>query len=69
MARHVRQLAAERRLPLGAVLEGGYEPQALADSVLETLLALGSEDPPRAAGTEAPLTSRAASQIGRYWPL
>jgi acetoin utilization deacetylase AcuC-like enzyme len=69
MARHVRQLAAERRLPLGGVLEGGYEPQALADSVLETLRALGSEDPPRRSGTEAPLTPRAASQIGRYWPL
>jgi acetoin utilization deacetylase AcuC-like enzyme len=69
MARHVRQLAAERRLPLGAVLEGGYEPQALADSVLETLVALGSDDRPRSAAPEALLTSRAASQIGHYWPL
>jgi acetoin utilization deacetylase AcuC-like enzyme len=69
MARHVRQLASERRLPLGAVLEGGYEPQALADSVLETLLALGSDDRPRSAAREAPLTSSAARQIGHYWPL
>jgi acetoin utilization deacetylase AcuC-like enzyme len=69
MARHVRQLAAERGLPLGAVLEGGYEPQALAESVLETLVALGSEDPPRSAVRETQFTSRAASQIARYWPL
>jgi acetoin utilization deacetylase AcuC-like enzyme len=69
MARHVRRLADERRLPLGAVLEGGYEPQALADSVLETLRALGSDDPPRAAAPEAPLSTRAAGQIGNYWRL
>jgi acetoin utilization deacetylase AcuC-like enzyme len=69
MARHVHRLAGERKLPLGAVLEGGYEPQALAESVLETLAALGSDDPPQATGTEGPLTSRAASQTGRYWPL
>jgi acetoin utilization deacetylase AcuC-like enzyme len=69
MARHVRQLAAERQLPLGVVLEGGYEPQALAESVLETIKALGSEDPPRSAEPKALFTSRAATQIGRYWPL
>jgi acetoin utilization deacetylase AcuC-like enzyme len=69
MARHVRQLAAERELPLGAVLEGGYEPQALAESVLETLRALRSDDPPRSAAPEALLTSRAAAQIGHYWPI
>jgi acetoin utilization deacetylase AcuC-like enzyme len=69
MARHVRQLAAGRELPLGAVLEGGYEPQALAESVLETLAALGSDEPPRPAASEALLTSRAAAVIGRHWPL
>ncbi|HWX95551.1 MAG TPA: histone deacetylase [Solirubrobacteraceae bacterium] len=69
MARHVRQLAAERELPLGGVLEGGYEPQALAESVLETMSALGSDDPPRTAAPDGPLTSRAAKQIGRHWPL
>jgi acetoin utilization deacetylase AcuC-like enzyme len=69
MARHVRQFAAARRLPLGAVLEGGYEPQALADSVLATVLALSSDERPRPAAPQAPLTSSAARQIGRYWPL
>jgi acetoin utilization deacetylase AcuC-like enzyme len=69
MARHVRELAAERQLPLGVVLEGGYEPQALAESVLETMKALNSNDPPRSAEPKALFISRAAAQIGRYWPL
>jgi acetoin utilization deacetylase AcuC-like enzyme len=69
MARHVRRLASERELPLGLVLEGGYEPQALAESLLETLLALGSGDPPRTAARESLLTPRAAAQISRYWTL
>jgi acetoin utilization deacetylase AcuC-like enzyme len=69
MARHVRQLAAERELPLGVVLEGGYEPRALAESVLATLQALGSDDPPRSAEPKALFTSRAAAQVGRYWRL
>jgi acetoin utilization deacetylase AcuC-like enzyme len=69
MARHVRHLADARELPLGAVLEGGYEPQALADSVLVTLEALRSEEPPRLAPAETMLSSRAAAQFGRYWPL
>jgi acetoin utilization deacetylase AcuC-like enzyme len=29
MARHVRDLASELHVPLGAVLEGGYDPHAL----------------------------------------
>src|SRR6202035_3470817 len=37
MARHVREFAKQLDTPLGAVLEGGYEPAALAQSVLETL--------------------------------
>jgi acetoin utilization deacetylase AcuC-like enzyme len=69
MARHVRHMATEHELPLGVVLEGGYEPLALAESVLATLSALGSEDAPRSAGRETALTARAAEQIGRYWPL
>src|SRR5947209_1123823 len=37
LARHVRQTAFERALPLGVVLEGGYEPDALAASVVAEL--------------------------------
>jgi acetoin utilization deacetylase AcuC-like enzyme len=69
MARHVRAMAAERELPLGVVQEGGYEPQALAESVLETLLALASAEPPRSAAPQTPLSSRAAAQLAPYWPL
>jgi acetoin utilization deacetylase AcuC-like enzyme len=69
MARHVRDLAERLDVPLGVVLEGGYEPAALAESVLETLGALAGERPPAAAAPEALLTSRAAAQIAHYWPL
>ncbi len=41
MADRVRDLAEGLDAPVGAVLEGGYEPAALADSVEATLAALG----------------------------
>ncbi len=69
MARHVRDLAAQLDVPVGAVLEGGYEPLALARSVVTTLMALGDHAPARTAAPEPMLTSRAASYIGHYWPL
>jgi acetoin utilization deacetylase AcuC-like enzyme len=69
MARHVRALAQELGAPLGAVLEGGYEPAALADCVRETLTALGGNEPPRSAAPEPLLTSRAASYVSHYWSL
>jgi acetoin utilization deacetylase AcuC-like enzyme len=69
MARHVRAMAEGAGVPLGVVLEGGYEPIALADSVVETLEALAGSAPPHSAAPEALLTSRAAAQIGHYWPL
>jgi acetoin utilization deacetylase AcuC-like enzyme len=70
MARHVRGLAGALGVPLGAVLEGGYEPVALAACVRETLAALGSDEPAaRPAAPEPLLTPRAAAHIGRYWPL
>jgi len=69
MARHVRSLAQELDVPLGAVLEGGYEPAALAECVQETLTALSSDQPPRSAAPEPLLTSRAASYVGHRWSL
>jgi acetoin utilization deacetylase AcuC-like enzyme len=69
MARHVRSLAQELNAPLGAILEGGYEPAALARSVRATLAALAGAEPPRSAAPEPPLTSRAAAQVSRYWRL
>jgi acetoin utilization deacetylase AcuC-like enzyme len=69
LARHVRDLALQRGVPLGVVLEGGYQPAVLGECVLETLAALAGDEPPVAAAPEALLTSRAAAQIGHYWAL
>jgi acetoin utilization deacetylase AcuC-like enzyme len=69
LARHAHDLAREGGAPLGLILEGGYEPEALAESVRETLAALGGGEAARSAAPEALLTSRAAAQIGHYWPL
>ncbi len=68
MARHVRACAEELGAPLGAVLEGGYEPAVLAECVGATLTALAGSEPPRSVAPEA-LSSRAAAHIGRYWQL
>ncbi len=69
LARHVRDFARRLDVPLGIVLEGGYQPAVLGQCVLETLRALAGDEPPRNGAAEAPLTSRAAAHIGRYWPL
>ena len=66
MARHVR---AFTEAPLGAVLEGGYEPAALAECVRETLSALSADEPPRSVAPEPLLTSRAASYVSHHWQL
>ena len=60
-----------RRLgaPLGAVLEGGYDPPALAESVVATMAALGGEGEAVSAAPEALLTSRAAAGVARHWTL
>lgn len=69
MARHLRGLAETLDVPLGAVLEGGYEPHALAECVRETLAALASNQPAPSAAPEPLLTSRAAAHVGHHWPL
>jgi acetoin utilization deacetylase AcuC-like enzyme len=69
MARHVRAFAREREIPLGAVLEGGYAPGALAECVTETLAALADDEPPRSAAPEPFFTARAAAHVAHYWEL
>jgi acetoin utilization deacetylase AcuC-like enzyme len=69
MARHVRELAARAGAPLALVLEGGYAPAALGQCVRQTLAALSDSEPALSVAPEALLTSRAAAQIGHYWPL
>jgi acetoin utilization deacetylase AcuC-like enzyme len=44
MASLVRAAATDWGAPVGAVLEGGYDLAALADSVVATMAALGEED-------------------------
>ena len=43
MTDRVRDLAADLDVPVGAVLEGGYEPAALAESVAATMEALAGQ--------------------------
>ena len=47
LARHVRALADELGVPCGAVLEGGYDVDALAASVAATMEALAHGGEPR----------------------
>jgi acetoin utilization deacetylase AcuC-like enzyme len=68
LARHVRELARRLGVPLGVVLEGGYEPVVLAECVQATLAALTDGEPPASVAPEG-FSARAANHLGRYWPL
>jgi acetoin utilization deacetylase AcuC-like enzyme len=69
MACQVRDAAAGWGVPVGAVLEGGYDLSALAASVVATLAALGGEGEAIPAAPEPLVTPPAASQVCRYWRL
>jgi acetoin utilization deacetylase AcuC-like enzyme len=69
MACHVRDFAKRVGVPVGAVLEGGYDVDALAESVAATLAAFGGEGEAVSAAPDPLLTSRAAAQIGQHWAL
>ena len=69
MACQVREAAAAWGAPVGAVLEGGYDLAALADSTVATMAALGGEGEAVSAAPEPLLTSRAASHVSHYWSL
>jgi acetoin utilization deacetylase AcuC-like enzyme len=69
MARLVRDMARRAGIPLGVVLEGGYNSSVLAECVIATLPALGGEGEARPVRYESIITPRAAAQLGRYWPL
>jgi acetoin utilization deacetylase AcuC-like enzyme len=68
MARQVRALGDDLGVPVGAVLEGGYDLQALAESVAATMEVLRDGGAPEAYPPNA-LTERAAEQVGRFWSL
>jgi acetoin utilization deacetylase AcuC-like enzyme len=67
MAVEVRELGARLEAPVGAVLEGGYSPPALADSVAATMAALGGAGESTVA-PETVVASAAAERVAGYWP-
>jgi acetoin utilization deacetylase AcuC-like enzyme len=69
MANHVRALAAELGVPFGAVLEGGYDLDALAASVAATLEAFGDGTAEPEDFTVDEVTERAAGVLRKYWPV
>ena len=69
MAGSVRRLAAELEVPVGVVLEGGYDVDALARSLAASLEVLGAGDPPAAAEIEThPLADAALARLAGWWP-
>ena len=66
LVRHVRALADELDVPVGCVLEGGYDLDALAASVVATMEALGAGGAPRSVPVHD-LAATALEQVGRYW--
>jgi acetoin utilization deacetylase AcuC-like enzyme len=69
MTASVRRLAAELGVPVGVVLEGGYDLVALARSVAATLAVLGAAEVP--GPLELPVHDEARSAAGRLagrWP-
>jgi acetoin utilization deacetylase AcuC-like enzyme len=69
MARHVRDLALQAGAPIGAVLEGGYDPAALAASVLATIRALDGEGEADSIAPDPLVTSRIAAHVSHHWSL
>jgi acetoin utilization deacetylase AcuC-like enzyme len=67
MAARVRELGERLGAPIGAVLEGGYSPGALADSVAATMRALGG-DGVSIVAPETAVADAAAERVARFWP-
>ena len=66
LAATMRNLGQEIGAPVHACLEGGYEPEALAASVLATVRALGGDDEPRRAPEGAADDARRRLAGGRW---
>ena len=62
----MRDLGSELGAPVMVCLEGGYDLDALAGSVLATVRAFGDSAP---AGSSDPgLASQARERLGAFWP-
>ena len=69
LAGSVRRLAAELEVPVGAVLEGGYDLRALAASTAAMLRVLTAADPPPSVDVPvAPEARAAAARLAEHWP-
>jgi acetoin utilization deacetylase AcuC-like enzyme len=69
MACQVRDAAAAASAPLGAVLEGGYDLEALADCVVATISALNGSGSAESIAPDPLFTSRIAAHVGHFWTL
>jgi acetoin utilization deacetylase AcuC-like enzyme len=69
MACHARELGAAVDAPVGAVLEGGYDPAALAESTVATISALQGRGIAESAAPDPLITPRVASHLGHRWTL
>jgi acetoin utilization deacetylase AcuC-like enzyme len=73
MARSMRRVGDELRVPVGAVLEGGYALDALARSVAGTLEALAAAPDGMASlaadtAPVAPIARDAIARLAHWWP-
>jgi acetoin utilization deacetylase AcuC-like enzyme len=69
MAGSVRRLAESLGVPIGVVLEGGYDLGALARSTARMLKVLGASDAPPAPDLPVhPGAAEAASRLAARWP-
>jgi acetoin utilization deacetylase AcuC-like enzyme len=69
MACMVRDLGRELGAPVGAALEGGYEPHALGECVVATIRALEGDGEAQPTTPGSHYTAYAVSHVGRYWEL
>jgi acetoin utilization deacetylase AcuC-like enzyme len=70
MAASMRALADELDVPVGVVLEGGYDLEALAESTVATLEVIGGEHlADRRPVALHPQAAQAAGRLAGRWPL
>lgn len=69
MAAHVIDLADRTSAPVGAVLEGGYDLDALADSVLAMIAAFNARNLPESIAPDPLVTSTVAAHHAHYRTL
>jgi acetoin utilization deacetylase AcuC-like enzyme len=69
MATHVAATARGLGVPFGAVLEGGYDLDALASSVAATLEAWADDSAEPEDFAREEVTERAAAVVKQHWPL